>query len=103
MVTIKSVKYAPKVSNSVLLLFASNENIDLTKLEKLIGGLNYDMAVKLFCYAVNRQGGNLTPEEVHEEVDQRIEAFQELITYIAMQLNPQAVGERKPVKAGKQR
>jgi hypothetical protein len=101
MVEIKSVKYSPKISNSILLLFASDQNIDLTKLEKLIGGLNYDMAVKLFCYAVTRHGGNLTPEEVHEEVDKRIEAFQELITYIAMQLNPQAVGERKPVKAGK--
>jgi hypothetical protein len=101
MVTINSVKYAPKIKNSVLLLFASHEGIDLGKIDKVLAGFNYDLAVKLFVFAVGREGGNLTANEVHDEVDNRIEAFQEIMLYLAQQLNPESVGESKPQKSGK--
>ena len=100
MVTINSTKYAPKIRNSVLLLFASAEGIDLGKIDKVLAGFNYDLAVRLFVFAVQREGGNLTASEVHDEVDNRIEAFQEIMLYVAQQLNPESVGERKPGKTG---
>jgi len=84
----------------VLLLFASAEGIDLGKIDKVLAGFNYDLAVRLFVFAVQMEGGNLTASEVHDEVDNRIEAFQEIMLYVAQQLNPESVGERKPGKTG---
>lgn len=100
-VIIDSTKHAPRIKNSTLLLFAASEGIDLGKLDKVLASFNYDLAVKLFVFAVQKEGGNLTADEVHEEVDRRIEAFTELMTYVANQLNPEGVGEQKPVKTGK--
>ena len=97
-VQINSVKYHPKIKNSTLLLFAGNEGIDLGKIDKVFASLNYELAVKLFVFAVNKEGGNLTIEEVHEETDKRIDFLVELMQYVATQLNPEGVGEQKPGK-----
>ena len=97
-VQINSVKYHPKIKNSTLLLFAGNEGIDLGKIDKVLASFNYDLAVKLFVFAVNKEGGNLTADEIHAEVDNRIECFTELMQYVATQLNPEGVGEQKPGK-----
>jgi hypothetical protein len=102
MVSINGVNYSPKIKNSVLLLYASSEKIQMNELgEILTKGFNYDLAVKLFCYAVNSQGGNLEPKEIHDEVDKRIECFTELMNYVAGQLNPDDTGEPKPLKKGR--
>jgi hypothetical protein len=97
-VTINSVKYHPKIKNSTLLLFAAAEGIDLGKIDKVLAGFNYDLAVKLFVFAVHKEGGNLTADEIHNEVDKRIDTFTELMQYVATQLNPEGVGEQKPGK-----
>ena len=97
-VTINSVKYHPKIKNSTLLLFAAAEGIDLGKIEKFLSGFNYDLAVKLFVFAIHKEGGNLTADEIHNEVDKRIDTFTELMQYVATQLNPEGVGEQKPGK-----
>ena len=97
-VQINSVKFHPKIKNSTLLLFAAAEGINLGKIDKFLASFNYDLAVKLFVFAVNKEGGNLTADEVHNEVDNRIECFTELMQYVATQLNPEGVGEQKPGK-----
>ncbi len=103
MVVINSVKHHPRIKNSTLLLFAAAEGIDLGKIDKVLASFNYEIAVKLFVFAVQKEGGNLTADEVHEEVDQRIDCFTELMTYVATQLNPDGVGEQKPGQPGKKK
>ena len=102
-VQINSVKYHPKIKNSTLLLFAGQQGIDLGKMDKVFSSFTYELAVKLFVYAVQKEGGNLTEQEIHDEVDKRIDCIAELMGYVAEQLNPDSVGERKPVKTGKVR
>lgn len=102
MLTINGVKYGPKIKNSVLLMYASAEKIPMAELgDVLTNGFNYEVAVKLFCYAVNNQGGNLEPKEIHEAVDKDISVFTDLMNYVAAQLNPDDMGEQKPLKRGK--
>jgi hypothetical protein len=103
MVVINQVKHHPRIKNSTLLLFAAAENIDLGKIDKVLSSFNYDLAVKLFVFAVQKEGGNLTEQEVHDEVDRRIECFTELMMYVASQLNPEGVGEAKPGNPGKKK
>ena len=96
MVKINSKAYNPKISNSVLLLFASEEGIDLADYGKMLSKFSYEKAVKLFVFACNKSGETLTESEVHDEVDNRIDAVAEIVTHISNSLNP--VEEKKRVK-----
>jgi hypothetical protein len=95
-VTIKGVKYAPKISNSILLRYTALNDIDLLNIK-----IDYIFAADLFAFAVNNEGGDLTIAEIDDEIDNRLDAFAEVLLYITAQINPSSVGEEKPVKAGK--
>lgn len=98
MVKINSKTYNPKISNSILLLFASEEGIDLADYGKMLAKFSYEKAVKLFVFAVNKGGGELTENEVHQEVDVRIDAVAEIMTFISDSLAPKE--DKKKVRKG---
>lgn len=94
MVIINGKEYAPKITNSVLFRYASHKKIGISKLITLLEDITPADLVGVFVFAQNLQGEQLTDELVWNELDSRIEVFEELANHLTSQLSPNLPEEK---------
>lgn len=93
-----SKEYFPKISISVIGRYASSKGISLAQMDKLLNNLTMDDLVSLFVYAANKEGEQITDDDVYNEIDDRAESLAELAQHISDQLGG---GEQKPERSGR--
>lgn len=101
MVIINGKEFAPKISNSVLMRYASYIGVGVSKLITLLEDITPANLVGVFVFAARLEKLELTEDEVWEAIDDDMNLFSELANHLTNQLTTNIPDEGKKKKAAK--
>lgn len=99
MVTIKGKDISPRITNSVLFRYASKKGVGVSKLITLLEDITPADLVGVFVFAANIEGTEITEQDIWDELDTRMDVFQEMANHLTEQLVPKLPEETTKKKA----